>query len=114
MKRAFFWRRRTFIAIAIAALTLSHAQAIDYAGNGIVRSPDGRPCTFFQLSGVAVADPVVPASPWFVIPQSAVGYKEMLAMLMTAKITGAKIYVTTTGTVNAARGQAEVSVIHLP
>lgn len=94
------------------------AQAVDYTGNGyqvgMIRSPDGRPCTFFTLNGVSVADPILPNSPWFVIPQSAVGYKEMLALLVSAKLTAKPLFVSTTGSVNTACGAAEAYVVTVP
>jgi hypothetical protein len=114
-----FIARPTSMAIGLAAsLFCSNASATDYIGNGyqvgIIRAPDGRPCTFFSLVGVSVADPVVPNSAWFAIPQAAVGYKEMLALLLSSKLTGKSVYVSTTGAVNASCGQVEVSVIQQP
>lgn len=64
--------------------------------------------------GVAQADPIVAASPWFVIRQSAVSYKERLSILLTSKLSGKPIFVSTTGNVVAACGQAAVSVVIMP
>jgi putative transposase len=100
-------------------LASNASYAVDYLTSpgynvDTIRSPDGRPCTFFTLVGVGQADPVVANSPWFVISQSAVGYKEMLAMLITAKSTGRPVYLSTTGKTVAACGQAEVYVLMMP
>lgn len=49
-----------------------------------------------------------------VIRQAAVGYKENLAVLMSAKLTGHPVIVTTTGTVVPECGHVEALVIQLP
>ena len=101
-----------------AALTFAApmAQAVDWNGYqvNIIRSPDGRPCTFFQLVGVAQADPVKPNDPWFVIRQAHPGYKEMLAILMSAKLTSRNVIVSTAGSVPAECGEVEAYVVQLP
>lgn len=63
----------------------------------IVHASDGRPCTFFQLAGVSEADPVSLGSPWFALSMSHVGYKDIMAMLVTAKAMQLPIQVTTSG-----------------
>lgn len=87
--------------------------AEDYSDKkvGIVRSPDGRPCTLFQLIGVNQADPAIPEAPWFAIRQNNPGYKEMLSMIMSAKLTYRLVSVSTSG--NIACDHADVSVVHL-
>jgi hypothetical protein len=56
-------------------------------------------CFWFQLSGVAQADPVVPNSPWFAIPRTQTGYNELIATLLAAKLSGSTVEVATTGAV---------------
>ena len=54
-------------------------------------------CFFFSLVGVAVADPVVPNSPWFGIPLAQTGFSQAYALMLSAKTTGATVIVSTTG-----------------
>jgi hypothetical protein len=61
-----------------------------------LHSPDVyRPCAFFTLVGVDVADPAVPNLPWFALPQAANGYQEKWALLIAAKFAGKPITVLT-------------------
>src|SRR5689334_10571203 len=64
----------------------------------ILFPPDTRECTFFQLSGVTEADPVVPGNPWFAVPKTHLGYKEIFVVLLTARSNGRTITVQTDGT----------------
>ena len=107
------------IATAIATSLLaasSGAVAGSFVGKTItiVRAPDTRPCTFFSLDGVYPADPVTPNSGWFVLRQAAVGYKENLAILMSAKLTGRPVNVGTSGTFVSECGAVEAVVVELP
>ena len=79
----------------------------------IVRAPDGRPCTFFILDGVSPADPSTPNTPWMALRQSHPGYKENLAILMSAKLTNRPVNVATSGTVPPECGHVEVTVVEL-
>ena len=64
----------------------------------VVHSPDTRECIFFQLDGVAEADPIAPGNPWFAVPKTHNGYKEIVATLLMARATGAPLQqVTTSG-----------------
>lgn len=56
-----------------------------------------RPCAFFRLERVGVADPVT-ATPWFSLPKSHPAFPELYAMLLTASVTGKSVDVQTTGT----------------
>lgn len=80
----------------------------------IVRAPDGRPCTFFILDGVSPADPATPNTPWMALRQSHPGYKENLAILVSAKLTNRPVNVITSGTVASECGHVEVTAIELP
>ena len=70
-------------------------------------------CHFFKISGVTQADPVVPNSPWFAIPVTAgSNAKELLALVMTARITGTPLSrVVANG--NIACGAAELGTVDL-
>jgi hypothetical protein len=87
--------------------------ATQHSGRQVVQlhSPDTRECTFFMLTGVAEADPVLPGNPWFAVPKTHVGYKEIVSFLMTARITGESLTVYTAGT--TACGHATVSAVLL-
>jgi len=81
----------------------------------IVHSPDSRPCLFFTLQGVTTANSVLPNVSWFAVSQSGTAYKEILAMVLTAQMTGKSLIASTTGNVIAACGFAEVNwVMILP
>jgi hypothetical protein len=77
----------------------------------VIHSPDGRECTFFMLTGVAEADPVSAGNAWFAVPKTHVGYKEIVSFLMTARITGESVTVSTSGTL--ACGHASVTAVLL-
>jgi len=77
-------------AIAWSAVHLNKTVAV-------VHSPDSRECIFFQLDGVAEADPITPANPWFAVPKTHNGYKEIVAALLMLRATGAPLQQVTTG-----------------
>ena len=69
-------------------------------------------CYFFQLSGVDEADPVVPNSPWFAILTTQANAKEMYAVMLTVRTTGATLErVVTNG--QTVCGHAQVSTIDM-
>jgi hypothetical protein len=59
--------------------------------------PDDRDCVFFTLAGEPNVDPSVALTPWIAIPRTQNGFREIYAMLLWAKTTGAHVNVTTTG-----------------
>jgi hypothetical protein len=75
----------------------------------VVQSPDGRPCTFFQLKGVNQASSQK-NSPWFSVNRSLPGYKETVSMLMMALASGKWVMATVNG-VDAQCGEAQVARI---
>ncbi|WP_035056211.1 hypothetical protein [Andreprevotia chitinilytica] len=92
--------------------------AINYYDNGyqigVVRPGGDRPCMLFQLVGVSQSDPTVaPGSPWFSIPQTAPGYKDMVATILMAKATSKPIFVQTSGQSPAECGHTGVATIQL-
>lgn len=76
-----------------------------------VHSPDHRACLFFSLEGVATADPVTPNMNWFSVPMTHPGFKEIVAMLISARTSREPVTVYTTGSVVC--GHASVSAITL-
>ena len=108
MKTTFF----VLFALTLASLATSASaeEKAPYPGRPITRvqSPDTSPCTFFQLNGVDRASNAS-ASNWFAVPQSSKGYKDMIAMLLTAFATGKSITVETTGSLQPICGEAEVT-----
>ncbi len=106
--------KNTITILLLMLITSGVATAGTYEWNNVsvIRSPDGRPCLFFQLKGVSNVDST--GNPWFVVKQSHVGYKEILSMIVAAKISGKTMSVSTSGNVVPECGHAEVVVVHLP
>jgi len=75
-------------------------------------SVDHRPCLFFKLVGVAEADPVVAGQWWFTVPRTHTAYREILNLLVTARVATLPVSVTTTGNI-VCDGHAEVSQVRL-
>jgi len=81
----------------------------------VIQSPDDRPCLFFVLSGVSEADPIVSGmkgSEWFAVPHTHQGYREILGLLIAARISAHTVTVITTGNV-VCGGYGEVKVVRL-
>lgn len=76
-----------------------------------LHAPDERPCTLFVLHGVSEADPAVPGSPWFALPNSHQGQKEIFSILLSALLSGKTVNVRTSG--GTACGAAEVIAVGL-
>lgn len=91
-----------------AAEGVFFGKTVSYLGAG-----DSRPCAFFTLDGVPEAVAAVPGAPWFVLAKDHPKYKESFALLLSAKLTGRQVNVTTSGNVYAACGHAEVISIGL-
>ena len=72
-------------------------------------------CLWFTLSGVPQADPILPNNPWFAIPRTQNGFGELYAMLLSAKLSGSTVWVSTTGAAagGACGGYAGVSWVVL-
>ena len=65
---------------------------------GRIQMPDAyRNCIFFQLVGVAEADPSVPGNPWIAVPATENGYSQIVAFLLWARATQTPIGVVTSG-----------------
>lgn len=114
-------KKKTMMCLVIALMMISvSASALSYVqdGNtsgyevGIIRPGGDRPCTLFTLVDVSQSDAsLVPGSPWFVIEDTSPEYNQMIATLLTAKATGRRIQVQTTGTVSSSCWHPKVSVI---
>ena len=84
---------------SFAVWHVSHAQVVRSGKVTQIQAPSpGNDCTYFQLEGVAVADPAVSGGPWFALAKSHNGYKEALTSLYTAKLSGLVVTLVTTGT----------------
>jgi len=83
-----------------AVATAPAAQAATYLGKAvtILQSPTPtQNCLYFQLSGVAQADPVAPNNPWFAVPSTQNGYSQIYATLLAARVAGTTVGVVTSG-----------------
>jgi hypothetical protein len=73
-------------------------------------------CIYFTLSGVSVADPALgTGSPWFAMARTTIDaarVRDGYAMLLSAKVAGMLVSVSTTG--GTACGYAQVSRISMP
>jgi len=103
------------LGVILLVLVGAPSWALDWNGYqvSIVRPGGDRTCTLFQLVGVAQADPVLPGSAWFSIPNTAPEYNAMVATLLAAKVSGSLVTVSTTGSVPAACGHPGVAVLIL-
>lgn len=102
-----------YFALLSAACSCWSATYSGYQVDSI-RPGGDRACTLFILTGVSQADPVMRNSAWFGIPQSAPGYKEMVAAVFMAKMGSRPLDVETTGaTSSECGGLATVSVLRL-
>lgn len=100
---------RIFILALALFFVQSNAQAATHQGAKVktMQSPDARPCTFFWLEGVGVADSTIKNSPWFAVPRTHLGHDVIISMLLTSLTTGKELDVHTTG--GAACSHAAVS-----
>jgi len=95
---------RKWLPIALVACVMSHAPS-RAAVNHTAKIPTdivieaSRPCAFFLLTGVTVADPNVAsiAASWFAIPVTHPAFSQVIAILMTARVSNLPVSVKTTG-----------------
>jgi len=82
-----------FFAFLPKAYAATHASVVDR-----LHSPDTRPCTFFTLAGVTIADASVSTvTPYFAVPLSRSGYDTIFSMLLTSYSTKNVLHTVTTG-----------------
>jgi hypothetical protein len=91
---------------------VAHAQVV-HTGKTVeaVHSPDHRECLFFTLAGVTTADPITPNMNWFSVSTTHPGFKEIVAILISARTSRVPVKVTTTGSIVC--GHASVSAVIL-
>lgn len=101
-----------FWSVAVALVASKSIYAHDHYDKTIsLLAMDARPCTFFTLNGVAEADSTLPASgPWFALPKTNANYRELNAMLLSAKLSCKAITVKTNGTLSC--GHATIEWLH--
>lgn len=92
--------KRYLAALAITVLgtiASTHASAAVYASATIDRiiQASGDTCYYFRLVGVGTADSTVSASPLFAISREDRAAKDMLAVLITSKMSGRTVTVDT-------------------
>lgn len=111
-----FAKALMLIACGLVASSTSYAQAASWSPVkiGSVRPPDGRPCTFFSIVDFNTGAPITSpqGTTWFVIPQSFIGYKENLANLLIAKVTGQSVFISGSG-LNSSCGTYQADVVVL-
>jgi hypothetical protein len=105
--------RHIFYFLVVAFLTNTPAFSAFHSQKQIgMVLMDSRICTFFQLFGTSEADPAFPGAPWFALPKAGSNFEELFSMLLSAKLAGKAIDVTTDGTTSC--GYATVATITLP
>lgn len=107
--------RVKFATCALLGLTASSVWSADFYGKSLtyLGGGDSRPCVFFTLDGVTEAVPAVPGSGWFVLPKTHPQFKESYALLLSAKLTGKQVNISTSGSVDPC-GHAQVVAVGLP
>jgi hypothetical protein len=87
-------------AVAVCLVFAIPAQATAWQNKTVTNLlVDNRACVFFQLAGVAEADPLAPGQSWFALPKSTPNFQEIYAELLSAKMSSKSIDVITDGTV---------------
>lgn len=73
----------------ILGVSVANASLVEHFGKTIslLEAADSS-CIFFQLTGVAQANPAVPNSVWFGIDKNQGNAKEMYALLLGSRISG--------------------------
>ena len=111
--------RSVFVALSlITMISMSGvASAVTWQDRqvGVLQSVAGADCVFFTLVGVAEADPARPGDPWFSMPRSQSGAKDLYAMLLAAKLSGQAVTVQTTGsTSSSCAGYVSIAAAWIP
>lgn len=111
-------RARMHVAVAcgafLAGTPLAAQSASHTATLSIFASDATSTCAFFTMTGVAVADPVNPTSPWFALSKARANFQELYALALTAMANRNTALVVTTGGVAAnCAGFAEVQQIQM-
>jgi hypothetical protein len=96
-----FWRAASVALLISAACETPVATAVDYNSATITFISSPTPsanCVYFMLAGVTQADPVSQGNSWFAVPATQNGFSQIYAMLLSVKLVGGTVNVTTTGT----------------
>jgi hypothetical protein len=100
-RRASVGSRAAFLGLLTStAGVIPIASAVTYnaATVTIIASPSpSTNCLYFQLVGVSEADPIAPNNPWFGVPATQNGFNQIVAMLISIKLSAGTVQVTTTG-----------------
>jgi hypothetical protein len=106
----------TGLLVTSALLVGTPAQAAAYHASKIVSIvlPPAQygGCMWFQLTGVTEADPIAAGNPWFAVPVTHPGYKEIFASLLAAKISEKTVTVQMTNA-TACNGYAAVDWVYV-
>lgn len=88
------------ILIGLMGLSLSHPVQATTTHSGTVDKFQwtiSNSCFYFSLVGIAVADPVIPNSPYYAIPLAGTGFAQAYALLLSAKVAASTVNVVSTG-----------------
>jgi len=89
------------IVVSSILAVAGDAAATTHSNHAVARiePPDPvRDCLFFTLDGVTTSEPAVAQNnPWFAVPRSHPGFREIYAAVLLARATGALLTVITTG-----------------
>ena len=103
------------VGLLVLGITSAAMAAVNHAPRTVgqlIATYDSGDCVIFTLSGLAEADPRVPAIPWFAIPRSQFGAKDAYAMLLAARLAGQAVEVRTSNDI--ACGYIRVSHVIMP
>lgn len=110
-------RMQFLIVISFLMLPTSNAWSAGASFNNVqvdyVFSGDTRACVFFKLVGVAEADSALPGVAWFALPKTHPLFRETYALLLSAKLAGRAVSVSTTGAIDPC-GHAQVLAVAIP
>lgn len=86
------------LALGVSSLAFADAAHMNHTVAEIQPPQLNNDCVYFRLTDVAVADPGVSAGgPYFALPRTHPGFKEIYSLLLTAYTSGFTVSVRTTG-----------------
>jgi hypothetical protein len=96
------FRRISCAGLLIAAAAVSPVASASgpYVGATITVIQTPTPtanCFYFMLAGVGEADPVAPGNAWFAVPSTQIGFAQLYAIVIAAKLAGNPVSVATAG-----------------
>ncbi len=73
-----------FLMCVAGAVPLATAASYNLATVTFLEAPtSAQNCLYFELTGIAQADPIVPSVAWFAIPNTHNGFTQIYAMLLS-------------------------------